>query len=103
MAVAAVRSGAASASGLVKGSIVTRMGRACSGAGVDHHRVTVEGMERTLFDDEHEQFRASVRAFIEKEMVPHHDKWEAEGIVDRDLFTKAGQLGFLGMAVPEEH
>jgi alkylation response protein AidB-like acyl-CoA dehydrogenase len=60
-------------------------------------------MERTLFDDEHELFRASVRAFIAAEIVPRHDKWEADGIVDRDLFTKAGGHGFLGMAVPEEH
>jgi alkylation response protein AidB-like acyl-CoA dehydrogenase len=60
-------------------------------------------MERTLFDDEHDLFRDSVRAFIANEVVPHHDAWERAGIVDRSLFTKAGQHGFLGMAVPEEH
>ena len=59
-------------------------------------------MERTLFEDEHELFRDSVRAFIAKELVPHHEAWEEAGIVDRDLFTKAGAQGFLGMAVPEE-
>ncbi|MFL6206772.1 MAG: acyl-CoA dehydrogenase family protein [Acidimicrobiales bacterium] len=58
-------------------------------------------MERTLFDEEHELFRDSVRGFIAKELVPHHDEWEQAGIVDRDLFTKAGAQGFLGMAVPE--
>jgi alkylation response protein AidB-like acyl-CoA dehydrogenase len=58
-------------------------------------------MERTLFDDEHELFRDSVRAFIAKELAPHHDEWERDGIVDRSLFTKAGAQGFLGMAVPE--
>ena len=60
-------------------------------------------MERTLFDDEHELFRDSVRAFIAAEMVPFHDEWDRAGIADRDLFTKAGKHGFLGMSVPEEH
>ena len=58
-------------------------------------------MQRTLFEDEHELFRDSVRAFIAKELAPHHDEWERAGIVDRELFTKAGAQGFLGMAVPE--
>jgi alkylation response protein AidB-like acyl-CoA dehydrogenase len=60
-------------------------------------------MQRTLFDDEHELFRDSVRAFIAKELAPHHDEWERAGIVDRDLFTKAGAQGFLGMSVPEAY
>jgi alkylation response protein AidB-like acyl-CoA dehydrogenase len=60
-------------------------------------------MQRTLFDDDHELFRDSVRSFIGAELAPHHEEWERAGIVDRDLFTKAGKLGFLGMAVPEEH
>ena len=60
-------------------------------------------MERTLFDAEHEMFRDSVRSFIAKEVVPHHEAWERAGIVDRELFTKAGANGFLGMAVPEEY
>jgi alkylation response protein AidB-like acyl-CoA dehydrogenase len=60
-------------------------------------------MRRTLFDDDHEQFRRSVRSFIEAELVPHRDEWEEAGIVDRDLFRKAGRHGFLAMAAPEEH
>jgi alkylation response protein AidB-like acyl-CoA dehydrogenase len=60
-------------------------------------------VQRTLFDDTHDQFRASFRAFLEKEAVPHNDKWEREGIVDRELFAKAGANGFLGMEVPEEY
>jgi alkylation response protein AidB-like acyl-CoA dehydrogenase len=59
-------------------------------------------MERTLFDAEHEMFRESVRGFIAKEVVPHHEEWEHAGLVDRELFRKAGAQGFLGMAVPEE-
>src|SRR5687768_16476901 len=66
------------------------------------HRITVGRMERTLFDADHELFRDSVRGFIAKEMVPHHEAWEQAGIIDRSLFQKAGAQGFLGMAAPEE-
>ncbi|MEO6318538.1 MAG: acyl-CoA dehydrogenase family protein [Acidimicrobiales bacterium] len=59
-------------------------------------------MERTLFEDDHELFRQSVRGFIAKEMAPQHEAWEEAGIVDRALFQKAGAQGFLGMAAPEE-
>jgi alkylation response protein AidB-like acyl-CoA dehydrogenase len=59
-------------------------------------------VQRTLFDDEHELFRESVRGFIAAEIAPHHEAWEAAGIADRSLFTKAGALGFLAMAAPEE-
>ena len=59
-------------------------------------------MERTLFDESHRMFRESVRRFIDKEVVPNVDAWEAAGIVDRELFTAAGASGFLGMDVPEE-
>ncbi len=60
-------------------------------------------MQRTLFDSDHELFRDSVRGFIAKELVPHSEQWEQAGIVDREVFAKAGAQGFLGMAAPEEH
>jgi alkylation response protein AidB-like acyl-CoA dehydrogenase len=60
-------------------------------------------MRRTLFEPEHEMFRESVRAFIAKEMAPHREAWDAAGIVPRELFTKLGAHGFLGMAIPEEY
>jgi alkylation response protein AidB-like acyl-CoA dehydrogenase len=60
-------------------------------------------MRREIFGEEHELFRASVRRFVTDEMTPHHDEWEQQGIVDRELFRKAGDHGFLGMAAPEEH
>ena len=59
-------------------------------------------MRRTIFEEEHELFRTSFRQFVDKELVPHVDEWERAGIVDRDVFRKAGDAGFLGMAVPEE-
>jgi alkylation response protein AidB-like acyl-CoA dehydrogenase len=59
-------------------------------------------MLRTLFDDTHDQFRAAFRTFLEREAVPHHERWEADGIVDRQFFKQAGASGFIGMDVPEE-
>ena len=60
-------------------------------------------MRRTIFTDEHDLFRAAFRQFVDTEIVPHADRWEREGIVDRELFTKAGASGFLGTDVPEAY
>ena len=60
-------------------------------------------MRRTLFTEDHELFRDAVRQFVEREIVPHHEAWERDGIVPRELFAKAGAAGFLGMDVPEAH
>ena len=60
-------------------------------------------MRRTIFDDTHEQFRSAVRSFLEREAIPHNDRWEREGIVDRALFEAAGANGFLGIEVPEKY
>jgi alkylation response protein AidB-like acyl-CoA dehydrogenase len=60
-------------------------------------------VRRTLFEDEHELFRDSVRRFIAAEVAPRNEAWERAGIVDRDLFRSAGKHGFLGMAVPTEY
>jgi alkylation response protein AidB-like acyl-CoA dehydrogenase len=57
---------------------------------------------RTLFEDEHDQFRASFRTFLEREVVPHLPDWEQDGIVDRAVFERAGAAGFLGMDAPHE-
>ncbi len=56
-----------------------------------------------LFDETHDMFRQSFRAFIEAEMVPFYEEWEAAGIMDREVYAKAGKHGFLGMAIPSEH
>ncbi len=60
-------------------------------------------MQRTLFGDTHEDFRASFRRFLEREVVPHHEQWERDGIVPRELFVRAGKHGFVAMAVPERY
>ncbi len=59
-------------------------------------------MTRSLFTEEHDQFRATVKRFVANEVVPGFDKWEQEGLIDRSLFAKAGELGLLGMAIPEQ-
>jgi alkylation response protein AidB-like acyl-CoA dehydrogenase len=60
-------------------------------------------VKRTLFDAEHEAFRQTCRTFCEKEIVPHHAAWEQAGIVPRELWERAGALGLLGFAMPEEY
>ena len=60
-------------------------------------------MKRTLFEPEHDLFRAAFRAFVEREIVPFHDEWERAGAVPRDLWQAAGRQGFLCMDVPEEY
>ena len=62
-----------------------------------------QAMRRTIFNEEHEMFRSSVRAFMEKEIVPNHEQWEKDGQVDKAMFRNAGSLGLLGMAIPEVH
>jgi alkylation response protein AidB-like acyl-CoA dehydrogenase len=59
-------------------------------------------MRRDLFDDDHEQYRQSLRAFIAQEVVPNYADWEREGIVPRALFTQLADLGALSFGVPEE-
>jgi acyl-CoA dehydrogenase len=59
--------------------------------------------QRSLFTEEHELFRDSVRKFIDKEIAPHHEQWEEEGIVPRELWRKAGENGLLCCTIPEEY
>lgn len=58
---------------------------------------------RSLFSPEHEQFRESVRRFIEQEITPYHAQWEHDGIVPRAIWHKAGEAGLLGCSIPEEY
>ncbi|MFC9764874.1 acyl-CoA dehydrogenase family protein [Rhodococcus jostii] len=58
---------------------------------------------RALYDDEHEAFRDSFRSFLESRVVPQYAQWERDGIVPRKVFREAGDLGFLGMEIPEEY
>ena len=57
---------------------------------------------RELFREEHELYRQTTRRFLEQEVVPHHDRWEDQGYVDREVWLKAGALGLLCPTMPEE-
>lgn len=54
-------------------------------------------MRRTIFEPEHEQFRESARRFFRTEVAPHAERWREQGYVDRDIYRKAGEQGFLLM------
>ena len=60
-------------------------------------------MQRNHYDEDHLAFAEAVRAFLDKEVVPHFADWERDGTTPRELFRYAGDSGFLGMAVPEEY
>src|SRR5215212_2026600 len=48
-------------------------------------------------------FRESVRAFIEKNITPHHAQWEKDGHVSRKVWQQAGDMGFLCFDTPEQY
>lgn len=63
----------------------------------------MEIFERTIYNNEHEQFRTAFRQWLDKEIAPHHEKWESDGITPREMWRQAGSLGFLGYHVPEQY
>lgn len=60
-------------------------------------------IKRSLFSEEHEMFRDTVRKFIDREIRPYHHQWEKDGIVPREVWLKAGAAGLLCCTVPEEY
>jgi len=58
---------------------------------------------RPLLDEDHESFRRTVRSFIDKEIAPHHARWEADGRVSREVWTRAGAQGLLCFDVDPEY
>jgi alkylation response protein AidB-like acyl-CoA dehydrogenase len=60
-------------------------------------------MDQHLYDADHEEFRQLCRQFLAREAVPYHDEWERAGIVDRDVWRKAGAAGLLGTDVDPEY
>ncbi|WP_329620267.1 acyl-CoA dehydrogenase family protein [Streptomyces sp. NBC_01255] len=60
-------------------------------------------MKRQLYTADHEAFRATVRTFLAKEVLPHYEQWERDGIVAREAWRAAGRQGLLGLAVDEEY
>jgi acyl-CoA dehydrogenase len=60
-------------------------------------------VRRTVFGEDHEAFRQTIRDFIEREVVPVYSAWEHDGHPPRDFYKKLGALGVLGIQVPEEY
>jgi acyl-CoA dehydrogenase len=60
-------------------------------------------VERTIFNEDHKNFRQACRQFIEREVVPNQERWREQGIVDREAWRKAGQAGFLCTWMEEKY
>jgi alkylation response protein AidB-like acyl-CoA dehydrogenase len=60
-------------------------------------------MRRTAFNEDHAAFRETIRAFIEREIVPEFPTWEKAGAVPKQFYRRLGELGVLGIAIPEEY
>ena len=58
---------------------------------------------RTIYREDHEQFREQARRFFEREVVPHHAQWERDGIVPKEVWRKAGREGLLSPMLPEPY
>jgi acyl-CoA dehydrogenase len=55
------------------------------------------------FSEEHEAFRSSFKDFLQKEVVPHIEKWEKTGVIDRFIWEKFGEMGYFGLSTPEAY
>jgi acyl-CoA dehydrogenase len=60
-------------------------------------------MRRTVFNEDHEAFRQTLRDFIQAEVVPYYPDWYAAGLVPREFYYKLAELGLFGIEVPEEY
>ncbi len=59
--------------------------------------------DNLFFTEEHDLLRQSIREYVQKELDPHAEEWETEGLVPRSVFERMGELGFLGLHFPEEY
>ncbi|SED02177.1 acyl-CoA dehydrogenase family protein [Rhodococcus koreensis] len=60
-------------------------------------------MKRTVYNEDHEAFRKTIREFIAREVVPVFPEWEKQGCVPREFHHKFGALGISGFDIPEEY
>jgi acyl-CoA dehydrogenase len=60
-------------------------------------------MRRTVFSEDHEAFRQTLREFIKAEVVPYYQEWYQAGLVPREFYYKLAELGLFGIEVPEEY
>ena len=59
-------------------------------------------MRRTIFNQDHEAYRETVREFLAREVIPYYEEWEDARLIDRAAWLAAGKVGITGLAVPEE-
>lgn len=59
-------------------------------------------MNSVYFTEEHQLFRESLKDFLQKEVIPHIEKWEETGTIDRFIWEKFGEMGYFGLNTPEE-
>jgi alkylation response protein AidB-like acyl-CoA dehydrogenase len=57
---------------------------------------------RSIFSEDHDALRESIRAFMDKEVVPHVHEWDKTTFPDA-IVKRMGDLGFLGLSVPEQY
>ncbi len=60
-------------------------------------------MNQYFFTEEHELFRQSIRAFLDKEVRPNIEQWEADGQIPREIYKRFGEMGFMGVTYPEKY
>ena len=60
-------------------------------------------MNSNYFTEEHQAFRESLKDFLQKEVVPHIEKWEKTGTIERFIWEKFGEMGYFGIAYPEAY
>jgi alkylation response protein AidB-like acyl-CoA dehydrogenase len=60
-------------------------------------------MDRGLYDDDHEAFRAVVREFVDREVRPNLPRWDEAHLIDREVWLAAGKQGVIGLPVPERY
>jgi acyl-CoA dehydrogenase len=65
--------------------------------------MTLDVAGRTAYNEDHEAFRDTVRSFIKAEVVPHIERWDEAGIIEKEIWPKAGAVGMLCPTVPEEY
>src|SRR5699024_10337510 len=60
-------------------------------------------MRRTVYSTDHEEFRQLCRTFVKRELAPAFQQYEDAGIVDKAVFARMGELGLIGLQIPEEY